>query len=76
MESNNYARTVSKKQLAKLMNISNTSLRLYLNIEWYDELKALGYDKNNKVLSPRQIMLIQSKWGKLDFNLLKMKVSY
>jgi len=62
----------SKKQIAILMNVSNSTLRFYLNKEWYDDLKSLGYDKGKKVLSPRQILYIESQWGELDFSLLHM----
>lgn len=71
MSSNEYKKTVAKNQLAALMNISNSTLRYYLNKEWYDELKVLGYHKSNKILTPRQISFIESKWGELDFTQLR-----
>jgi hypothetical protein len=64
---------ISKKQLALLMNISNSTLRFYLNHEWYEDLKSIGYNKDRKVMSPRQLLYIESKWGELDFSLLHLK---
>jgi hypothetical protein len=75
MDTQEYIITVSKKQMALMMNISNTTLRSYLNVEWYDELQHLGYHRNSKVLTPRQILFIQSKWGRLNFNLLNTKLT-
>jgi hypothetical protein len=75
MEPIHFIVPITKKQLALLMNISNTTLRTYLNNEWYDGLKSLGYHKNSKVLSPRQLIYIEGQWGKLNFKLLNPKHS-
>jgi hypothetical protein len=73
MEKIEYIEPLSKKQLAMLMNISDSTMRNYLNNVWYDDLNNRGYDKTNKVLSPRQIKFIESRWGKLNFALLSSK---
>ena len=73
MEMIDYIEPISKKQLALLMNISDSTMRSYLNNIWFDELKNRGYDKTNKVLSPRQIKFIETRWGKLNYALLSLK---
>lgn len=70
METRDYVLPMSKKQLAIVMKISNTTLGIYLNNVWYDELKSRGYNKVKKVLSPRQLTYIQSQWDNLDLNLM------
>ena len=70
METTDYIGPISKSQLAMLMNVSNSTVRTYLNKIWYEELKNLGYDKDEKILSPRQIEYIESQWGKFDLNLV------
>jgi len=70
MKTFDYIAPLSKKQLAFLMKISNTTLQFYLNNDWYDELKAIGYKKERKVLSPLQISFVEEQWGELDYSLL------
>jgi predicted transcriptional regulator len=76
MEAINHIEAITKKQLAILMNVSSTTLRFYLNNDWYEDLKNLGYNKSKKVLSPRQVLYIESQWGDFDFSLLHMGLSH
>lgn len=41
-----------KKDLKNLYGISHSTLRKLLNVTFYDELKPLGYQKDNRILSP------------------------
>lgn len=76
METIDHIEAITKKQLAILMNVSSTTLRFYLNNDWYEDLKNLGYNKSKKVLSPRQVLYIESQWGDFDFSLLHMGLSH
>lgn len=43
---------LSKKELAQKYKISLTTLQRLLNCRYFDLLKPLGYEKNQKLLSP------------------------
>ena len=56
-------KTLSKKQLAQKMGISRGTLQNYLNNRWYKFLMPLGYSKNQRIMSPKQIEFIIKQWG-------------
>lgn len=43
---------MNKQDLAIKYNLSATTLRRLLNNTFFEELKAVGYDKSDKVLAP------------------------
>lgn len=53
----------TKSQLAETMQISASKLQTLLNKVWFEDLKELGYRKNDKILSPRIIEFIKENWG-------------
>lgn len=55
-------KSISKSELADSMQISMSTLRYYLNNLWYSDLKKENYQKRQRLLSPRQIAVIKSRW--------------
>lgn len=58
--------TLSKKQLASLLNVSSWTIGVWLNHRYYEDLKKLGYIKSQKILLPKQVEYIV---GKLDIDI-------
>ncbi len=56
-------KTLTKKQLAKIMGISASTLQNLLNNTWFEELVDIGYNKNLKILSPKMLQIIFENWG-------------
>lgn len=54
---------MSKGQLAELYDISRETLRKLLNQRYFEELKEEGYEKNQKILSPRVVNKFKEIWG-------------
>ncbi|MBN2664577.1 MAG: hypothetical protein JXR68_13085 [Bacteroidales bacterium] len=46
---------LEKWRLAKLMGVSDTTLRNMLNKNYFDELKKIGYVKTQKYLNQKQL---------------------
>ena len=59
-------KTLTKKQLANLLNISNSTLQNYLNRLWFNKLKETGYQKRNKILSIKQLSIIKDILGDFE----------
>ena len=59
-------KTLTKKQLANLLNISNSTLQNYLNRLWFNKLKETGYQKRNKILSIKQLSIIKDIWSDFE----------
>jgi len=59
-----YAATLYKCEVAAILQISNNTLRIWLNVKYYNELKVLGYTKTQKKLNPQQINYLTKK---IDF---------
>lgn len=59
-------KTLTKSELATLMNVSSGTLQSLMNRQWFENLKMLGYKKKSKILSPRIVNYIIQEWG-LEF---------
>lgn len=46
---------MSKAELAELYGISSGTLANLLNVTFYEKLKAVGYSKHQKILSPKVV---------------------
>ena len=57
---------LTKKELAELMHISRSKLQKLLNEEIFKMLKETGYSKNQRILTPKQVSIINDYWG--EFN--------
>lgn len=57
---------LSKSQLAEKIGVSSTTLQRLLNDLWYEELKETGYQKNQRLLTIKQIELIKDLYGNWD----------
>jgi|GEM_PF-2080757 len=55
-------KSISKSELASAMSISQSTLRYYLNVLWYSDLKNEGYYKSQKILSPKLMAVIKFYW--------------
>lgn len=55
--------TLTKTQLANLCGVTTKTISCWLNVRYFPELEKLGYQKNQKVLLPRQVQFL---CGKLD----------
>lgn len=56
-------KTYSKSDLAKLYNVGPTTFRKWLE-PFMPDLEALHYQKDQKILKPKQVKLIFDKLGK------------
>ena len=57
MDSNEY-RCVTKSELAILTGVSRSTLHLWMNVRYFEELKKLGYIKTQKILLPLQVKFL------------------
>lgn len=55
--------SITKKQLADILSVSASTLQRLLNQTLFYELKAVGYRKNTKILTPRMLKIINDYWG-------------
>jgi len=46
--------TITKKELACICEVSINKVRRWCNVDFYEELKQLGYNKRQKIFTPRQ----------------------
>ena len=53
-------KTITKKELACILDISKGTLRRYLNIDLYNELEPLGYKKNTNIISGKAFAYIKN----------------
>lgn len=51
-------RCMSKSELAILAQVSGSTLQNWMNRRYYDDLKKLGYHKNQKILLPPQVKFL------------------
>ena len=58
--------TIHKKELANLLKVSSNTVGIWLNHRYYEDLKKLGYVKNQKILLPKQVEYL---FGKLDIDI-------
>lgn len=47
-------RTLTKSELARLCEVSEGQVRRWCNVDFYEELRAMGYRKRQKQFTPRQ----------------------
>lgn len=55
--------TITKSQLSEKLQISACSLRYYLNFLWFERLEKAGYNRNQKILTPKQLLIIKDEFG-------------
>jgi hypothetical protein len=58
--------TLTKSELARLCNVTPKTIQGWCNKRYFEDLKALGYSKTQKVLLPRQVEYFI---GKLDIDI-------
>jgi hypothetical protein len=51
----------SKKEICIMLNISPGTLRRYLNHKYIEELKVIGYDQKQQILTPQILNFLQRK---------------
>ena len=60
------AKTVSKSEIAKMCNVSVGTVRRWCNVDFYEELKNLGYKKQQQIFTPCQTQFL--KLNLLEYN--------
>ncbi len=56
-----FSRTLTKKQVARLLAVSPGTLRSWLNIKYYDQIYQFGYRKTNRILTPKVLNYLAEK---------------
>lgn len=49
---------MKKNDLAKKIGVSTRTLRQWINERYYNDLKPTGYNKKQKVLTPKQVKIL------------------
>lgn len=57
------AKSCNKYQLSQMYGISSNSLRVLMNEHYFDDLQAVGYRKNMKILPPKVIEKFKEIYG-------------
>jgi hypothetical protein len=52
---------ISKAELAQKCGVCRGTIHLWLNVRFFEELKKLGYRKNQKILLPPQVKYLTEK---------------
>lgn len=58
--------TLTKAELADLCEVSREKVRQWCNVDFYDELLKLGYNRYQKTFTPRQTEFL--KQNLIEFN--------
>lgn len=66
-------RSTTKKEYAKKLDISVRTLRYWLNVRYYSELKEFGYDKLQKKLTSKQVFFLDRKLTYTDYEQAKSR---
>ena len=51
--------TLTKSELAEKCEVSSTKVRQWCNVDFYEELKKLGYKKRQHIFTPSQTKFLQ-----------------
>lgn len=54
---------ITKTTICQLYGISAGTLRHLLNVQYFEQLSAVGYAKENRLLSPKQFEVFCSLYG-------------
>lgn len=46
--------TISKAELARICEVSNSKVRQWCNVDFFSELSKIGYKKNQRFFTPKQ----------------------
>jgi predicted transcriptional regulator len=47
-------KNISKAELADMCGVSQAKVKQWCNVDFYDELRKIGYKKNQKIFTPKQ----------------------
>lgn len=53
----------TKKEIKSILAVNSKTLAFYCNIKYYKELKEIGYERNQKKLTPKQVQFLKDKLG-------------
>lgn len=56
----------TKKEIRQALNVSKRTLSRWLNVRYYPQLAALGYQKAAVLLTPAQLAYLDQQLGGLD----------
>ncbi len=60
MKNSRFTSTLTKKQVREKLQISRSTLSTWLNVRYYTTLKEAGYKKEQHILTPRQLNLLNN----------------
>ena len=52
--------TITKSELAEKCGVSSGTVQKWCNVDFFDELVKLGYNKNQRIFTPRQTQFLRS----------------
>lgn len=55
-------KSITKQELAQILNISAGTLRTYLNIDMFEKLEPLGYKKTTHILTGKVLQCIKEHY--------------
>lgn len=55
--------TITKAELRDMYNLSRGTLRYLMNVRYYEQFKALGYYKYDKLIPPLVVEKFREIWG-------------
>ena len=59
-------KSITKKELAVLCGVSDYQIRKWCNVDYYQELVKLGYNKLQKMFTPRQTEFLKQNIVEFD----------
>jgi len=58
--------TISKAELAQLCGVSLQKVAQWCNVDFYDELVKIGYNKNQQIFTPKQTKFLYQNLVELE----------
>lgn len=58
-----FTKTLNKNEICRMLNVSSSTLAVYLNKRYISDLQTIGYKKTQKQLTPRQLNYLKDKIG-------------
>ena len=56
-----FSKALTKIEVATMLNVSPSTLRSWLNVRYFEELKTINYSPNQKLLTPKQLNFLAEK---------------
>ncbi len=56
-----FSKALTKIEVATMLNVSPSTLRTWLNVRYFEELKNIDYSPGQKLLTPKQLNFLAEK---------------